>query len=163
MTVPIQIAWDLYLGKLVVWCETVAAGARRAVLLPRLDTIFAPLQEDPGGEIAYRSLDWRLVSPREEDWDRYRQMVEKQTARYGIRFRMQRVENVAEWVGGRKVVVPQYHIWLYRDQDTHEAIERLYAASDPMDRRRLWAELLAWTPAATESTTEQERNKDGHH
>ena len=48
MTVPIQISWDLYQGRLAVWCECLKAGARRAVLLPRLDTIFAPREEDPG-------------------------------------------------------------------------------------------------------------------
>ena len=35
MTVPIQIPWDLYLGKVAVWCDCVNAGVRRAVLLPR--------------------------------------------------------------------------------------------------------------------------------
>ena len=148
MTVPIVIPWDLYQGKLVVWCEAVAAGARRAVLLPRLDTIFAPVEEDPARERPYDSLDWRLVSPREQDWTKYREMVEKQTARYGIRFRMQRVENVAEWVRGRKVVVPQYHLWLYADDGVAMAIEDLYAESDPQTRGRRWRELLAWqTPA----------------
>ena len=72
VTVPIVIPWDLYEGKLVVWCEAVAAGARRAVLLPRLDTIFAPVQEDPAREREYVALDWRLVSPREADWTRTR-------------------------------------------------------------------------------------------
>jgi hypothetical protein len=43
-------------------------------------------------------------------------MVAKQAERFGIAYRMQRVENVAEWVGGRKVVVPQYHLWLYADE-----------------------------------------------
>lgn len=164
MTVPIQIPWDLYLGKLVVWCETVAAGVRHAVLLPRLDTIFGPSREDPAGETEYGSLDWRLISPREQDWTRYREMVAKQVERYGIRYHMQRVENVAEWVGGRKVVVPQYHIWLYRDDDVLATIERLYSESDPVARRGSWAELLAWAPAAPNlTTTDQERNEDGHH
>ena len=148
MTVPIVIPWDLYQGKLVVWCETVAAGARRAVLLPRLDTIFAPVEEDPARERAYESLDWRLVSPREADWSRYEEMVSKQAARYEITYRMQRVENVAEWVGGRQVVVPQYHLWLYRGDEVPAEIDRLYAESDAEARRRLWRELLAWqTPA----------------
>ncbi|NIP80148.1 MAG: hypothetical protein GWM90_13375, partial [Gemmatimonadetes bacterium] len=89
----------------VVWCEAVAAGARRAVLLPRLDTIFAPVHEDPQRELEYDALDWRLVSPRESDWQKYDELVRKHATRYGIRYRMQRVENVAEWVGGRKVVV----------------------------------------------------------
>ena len=148
MTVPIVIPWDLYQGKLTVWCEAVAAGARRAVLLPRLDTIFAPVEEDPARERAYHSLDWRLVSPREEDWTRYREMVEKQVARWGIRYRMQRVESVAEWVQGRKVVVPQYHVWLYGEAEVEAAIGELYAEPDARERRRLWRELLAWQAPA---------------
>ena len=144
MTVPIVIPWDLYQGKLVVWCETVAAGARRAVLLPRLDTIFAPIHEDPAREQEYDALDWRLVSPREQDWEKYREMVRKQAERYGIQHRMQRVENVAEWVHGKKVVVPQYHLWLYREDAVNAKIEELYAESDPQKRRELWRELLAW-------------------
>lgn len=154
MTVPIVIPWDLYQGKLVVWCEAVAAGARRAVLLSRLDTIFAPVEEDPARERPYHSLDWRLVSPREQDWSKYREMVEKQTARYGIRFRMQRVENVAEWVQGEKVVVPQYHVWLYREEAVAAEIEDLYAQPDPRERRRLWRELLAWQAPAQLLTEE---------
>lgn len=148
MAVPILIPWDLYHGKLVVWCEAVAAGARVAVLLPRLDTIFAPVEEDPARERAYGSLDWRLVSPHESDWARYRAMVAKQAERAGIRYRMQRVESVAEWVGGRQVVVPQYHLWLYADERTGARIDELYAEPDPDERARLWRELLAWqTPA----------------
>jgi hypothetical protein len=114
------------------------------VLLPRLDTIFAPVEEDPARERPYQSLDWRLVSPRESDWATYRDMVEKQATRYGIRYRMQRVESVAEWVGGRKVVVPQYHLWLFIEEVVEAEIEDLYAESDPTERRRLWRELLAW-------------------
>ncbi|MFO7894946.1 MAG: hypothetical protein R6U63_14620 [Longimicrobiales bacterium] len=144
MTVPIVIPWDLYQGKVVVWCEAVAAGARRAVLLPRLDTIFAPVHEDPTREQEYGALDWQLVSPREEDWQRYHGMVRKHAERYRIQHRMQRVENVAEWVHGKKVVVPQYHVWLYRDDAVNERIEELYAESDPEERRRLWRELLTW-------------------
>ncbi len=144
MTVPIVIPWDLYQGKVVVWCEAVAAGARKAVLLPRLDTIFAPVREDPAREREYEALDWQLVSPREQDWQKYRVMVRKHAERYGIRHRMQRVENVAEWVHGRKVVVPQYHLWLYRDETVNARIEKLYAESDPGARARLWQELLAW-------------------
>lgn len=151
MTVPIQIPWDLYLGKAAVWCECVAAGARRAVLLPRLDTIFAPVEEDPARERPYNTLDWRLVSPREEDWERYGEIVAKQAARSDVRIRKQRVENVAEWVGGRKVVVPQYHLWLYRDDRTAQAIDRLYAEPDPARRRELWRELLAWNASAVTS------------
>ncbi len=144
MTVPIVIPWDLYQGKLVVWCEAVAAGARRAVLLPRLDTIFAPNHEDPSREQEYDALDWRLVSPREADWQKYEAMVRKHAERYRIRHRKQRVENVAEWVHGRKVVVPQYHLWLYREDAVVEEIEALYAEPDAQERRRLWRELLTW-------------------
>lgn len=144
MTVPIVIPWDLYQGKLVVWCEAVAAGARRAVLLPRLDTIFAPVREDPAREQDYEALDWQLVSPREADWQKYHAMVRKQAERYGIQHRVQRVENVAEWVHGRKVVVPQYHLWLYREDAVNEQIEELYTESDPQARARLWRQLLAW-------------------
>ena len=148
MTVPILIPWDLYQGKLVVWCETVAAGARRAVLLPRLDTIFAPVEEDPARERPYDSLDWRLVSPRESDWQTYGEMVARSAARHGVRYRKQRVESVAEWVRGRKVVVPQYHLWLYGDDGVVAEIEHLYSEPDPLERRRLWDQLLAWqTPA----------------
>ncbi len=152
MTVPIVIPWDLYEGKLVVWCEAVAAGARKAVLLPRLDTIFAPAEEDPTREREYASLDWRLVSPREQDWDRYATMVAGHAARYGIRHRMQRVENVGEWVAGRKVVVPQYHLWLFGREETGEEIDRLYAESDAGERRRLWRDLLAWRAPAQPRT-----------
>jgi hypothetical protein len=148
MTVPIVIPWDLYQGKLVVWCEAVAAGARRAVLLPRLDTIFAPMQEDPSREQPYASLDWRLVSPKESDWQKYEEMVKKHADRYGIGYRMQRVENVAEWVGGSKVVVPQYHLWLYRDRAVDAEIDELYAESDAAARQGLWRELLAWQTSA---------------
>lgn len=144
MTVPIVIPWDLYQGKLVVWCEAVAAGARRAVLLPRLDTIFAPVREDPSRDQEYHALDWELVSPREADWEKYGEMVRKQAERYGIQYRMQRVENVAEWVRGKKVVVPQYHLWLYREDSVDARIEELYAESDPQRRRGLWRELLTW-------------------
>ncbi len=154
MTVPIMIPWDLYHGKLVVWCEAVAVGARRAVLLPRLDTIFAPLEEDPAREREYGSLDWRLVSPREQDWARYEEMVAKQAARHGIAYRMQRVESVAQWVGGRKVVVPQYHLWLYGDEAVAGMIENLYAEADAERRRGLWRELLAWQTSATLKTEE---------
>ena len=149
MTVPIVIPWDLYQGKLVVWCEAVAAGARKAVLLPRLDTIFAPRREDPGRELEYDSLDWELVSPKESDWDKYAGMVKGQAERHGIQSRVQRVENVAEWVHGKKVVVPQYHIWLYREDAVNETIDELYVESDPQTRRGLWRELLAWQTSDT--------------
>jgi hypothetical protein len=148
MTVPIVIPWDMYHGKLVVWCEAVAAGARRAVLLPRLDTIFAPVREDPTREQEYAALDWQLVSPRESDWGKYRELVEQHVARYGIEYRMQRVENVAEWVGGSKVVVPQYHMWLYRDEAVAAEIDQLYAEADAETRSGLWRELLAWQTSA---------------
>lgn len=149
MTVPIQISWDLYVGKLVVWCECLAAGARRAVLLPRLDTIFAPVQEDPARERPYAELDWRLISPTEADWARYRALVEKHVARYDVSHEFQRVENVAQWLGGRRVVVPQYHVWLYHDPEIGPVIERLYVELDAQERRARWRWLLAWTaPAA---------------
>jgi hypothetical protein len=152
MTVPIVIPWDLYEGKVVVWCEAVAAGARRAVLLPRLDTIFAPRVEDPAREQAYESLDWQLVSPREADWTKYEEMVARHAARYGIRHRRQRVENIAEWVRGRQVVVPQYHMWLYGDEAVEADLDRLYAEPDAERRRGLWSELLAWTTSAKPRT-----------
>lgn len=154
MTVPIVIPWDLYEGKLVVWCEAVAAGARRAVLLTRLDTIFAPEREDPAREQEYAALDWRLVSPRESDWNKYGEMVEKQAARYGISYRKQRVENVAEWVGGSKVVVPQYHLWLYREEAVADEIDELYTELDVETRRVLWRELLTWQTSANPSMEE---------
>jgi len=150
MTVPIQISWDMYLGQATVWCECLAAGARRAVLLPRLDAIFSPREEDPARELPYRSLDWRLVSPTESDWDRYRNLVEKQAARYRMRHRAQRVESLAQWVAGRPVSLPQYHLWLFADPAVGETIDRLYDELDPDERRGLWRWLLAWTtPAQT--------------
>lgn len=148
MTVPIQISWDLYAGKLAVWCECLRAGARRAVLLPRLDTIFAPVQEDPARELPYESLDWRLVSPTEADWRHYRGLVEKHAGRHGLRHRVQRVENLARWAGQRRVAVPQYHIWLYRDEAVGETIDRLYDTVEARKRRRLWRWLLEWTAPA---------------
>ncbi len=148
MTVPIQISWDLYLGRTAVWCECIAAGARRAVLLPRLDVIFSPVEEDPGRELVYGELDWRLVSPTDSDWVRYIEMAEKQAAHAGVSVRVQRVENVARWMGGRQVAVPQYHIWLYRDAAVSTSLDKLYDESDPLVRRGLWQWLLAWnTPA----------------
>lgn len=149
-----MIPWDLYQGQVLVWAEAVAAGARHAVLLPRLDTIFAPLEEDPARERAYGSLDWQLVSPREEDWGRYEKMVSQQAERHGIRYRMQRVESLAQWVGSRKVVVPQYHLWLHGDATVGERIDRLYAEPDAAERRRLWRELLAWQTPANLNTEE---------
>lgn len=148
MTVPIQISWDLYLGRTAVWCECVAAGARRAVLLPRLDVIFSPAEEDPGRELVYGELDWRLVSPTDTDWVRYIEMVEKQAARAAVSVRVQRVENVARWMAGRQVAVPQYHIWLFQGEDVRAALDRLYDESDPQVRRGLWQWLLAWTAPA---------------
>ncbi len=114
MTVPIQIPWDLYQGKVAVWCECVRAGARRAVVLPRLDTIFAPREEDPGRLTEYDRLDWRLVSPTESDWSRYLEMVAKQAERARLPTHVQRVETIASWAGGRRVAVPQYHILVVR-------------------------------------------------
>lgn len=144
MTVPIQISWDLYLGRVLVWCECLVAGVRRAVLLPRLDTIFSPVEEDPTRELPRRDLDWRLVSPTEADWQRYRELVERQAGRYGVQVRAQRVESVARWMGGRQVAVPQYHLWLYRDAESGRAIERLYDEPVAEERRKLWRWLLAW-------------------
>ncbi len=153
MTVPIQISWDLYLGRALVWCECLVAGVRRAVLLPRLDTIFSPVEEDPARELGRAELDWRLVSPTEADWQRYREMVERQASRFGVRVRVQRVENVARWLGGRQVAVPQYHIWLFREEEVGATIERLYDETSADERRGLWRWLLAWTaPGVAPST-----------
>lgn len=148
MTVPIQIPWDLYQGKITVWCECLIAEVRRAVLLPRLDTIFGPREEDPARETEYRQLDWRLISPTEADWLRYRELVEKQAARAHVHWRMQRVENIARWVDGRQVAVPQYHMWLYGDDAVAPVIDRLYDELDARKRRELWRWLLAWTAPA---------------
>lgn len=152
MTVPIQISWDLFHGKTVVWCECVRAGVRRAVLLPRLDTIFAPVEEDPARERPYASLDWRLVSPTEADWERYRELVGKAAARAHISWLAQRIETVARWVNGRPVAAPQYHIWLYRDGAVEARIRALYGEVDPERRREHWRWLLAWTPPAGSRT-----------
>jgi hypothetical protein len=149
MTVPIQIPWDLYLGRVVVWCECLNAGVRRAVLLPRLDTIFGPAEEDPARELPREDLEWRLISPTEADWQQYRQLVEKQAQRADVRVHAQRTENVARWLGGRAAAVPQYHLWLYRDVAVGRTIEELYDEADADVRRRTWQWLLAWTaPAA---------------
>jgi hypothetical protein len=152
MTVPIQISWDLFDGKVVVWCECLRAGVRRSVLLPRLDTIFAPVEEDPARERPYASLDWRLVSPTEADWDRYRDLVGKAAARSEVSWLAQRIENVARWVGGRPVAAPQYHIWLYREDAVETRIRALYDEIDPERRRAHWRWLLAWTPPAGSRT-----------
>lgn len=154
MTVPIQIPWDLFHGKIVVWCECLRAGVRRAVLLPRLDTIFAPVQEDPARERPYADLDWRLVSPTEGDWDRYREMVTKQAERAAIGCVFQRVETIARWVDGRRVAAPQYHLWLYRDEAARLRIQSLYDETDPVRRREHWRWLLEWkAPAGSETPT----------
>jgi hypothetical protein len=150
MTVPIQIPWDLYLGRVVVWCECLNAGVRRAVLLPRLDTIFGPAEEDPGRELPREELDWRLISPTEADWREYRALVAKQAERAGVLLNAQRTENVARWFGGRKAAVPQYHLWLYRDEEVGRAIEALYDDPDADSRRRKWQWLLAWTAPASD-------------
>jgi hypothetical protein len=150
MTVPIQIPWDLYLGRVVVWCECLEAGVRRAVLLPRLDTIFGPAEEDPAREMPREELDWRLISPTESDWRQYRTLVAKQAERAAVHVHAQRVENVARWIGGRAVAVPQYHLWLYRDGEVGRVIEALYDEPDTATRREKWRWLLAWTaPAQT--------------
>ena len=154
MTVPIQIPWDLYHGKVAVWCECVNAGVRRAVLLPRLDPIFAPHEEDPARERPRAKLDWRLVSPTEADWRRYCDMVAKTAERAGVQWRAQRVENVASWVGGKQVAVPQYHVWLFKHEGVAAAIDRLYEEVDTQERRNLWRWLLSWTtPAASRNYT----------
>ena len=153
MSVPIQIPWDLYQGKIAVWCECLNVGVRRAVLLPRLDPIFAPVEEDPARELAYNRLDWRLISPTEADWRHYRKIMEKHAARAQLSWRAQRVENVARWVGGRQVAVPQYHLWLYREPTVGDALDKLYEETDPLKRRDAWRWLLAWTvPAAARNT-----------
>lgn len=151
MTVPIQIPWDLYLGRVVVWCECLRAGVRRAVLLPRLDTIFGPAEEDPARELPREELEWRLISPTEADWVQYRTLVEKQAERAGVHIHIQRVENVARWIGGRQAAVPQYHLWLYRTDDVGAAIERLYDETGPEQRREMWQWLLEWTAPAQSS------------
>jgi len=158
MTVPIQISWDLYLGRVLVWCECLVAGVRRAVLLPRLDTIFSPVEEDPTRELPRRDLDWRLVSPTETDWQRYRELVDRQAARYGVRVRAQRVENVARWMGGRQVAVPQYHLWLYRGAEAESAIERLYDEPVAEERRKLWRWLLAWSAPGVAAPSSEPMN-----
>src|SRR5207249_9979688 len=112
------------LGRTAVWCECVAVGVRRAVILPRLDVIFSPMEESPARELPYGELDWRLVSPTDADWVRYIELAEKQASRANVSVRVQRVENVARWLGGRQVSVPQYHIWLYREADVGVAIDR---------------------------------------
>jgi hypothetical protein len=148
MTVPIQIPWDLYLGRVVVWCECLAAGVRRAVLLPRLDTIFGPAEEDPARETPREELEWRLISPTESDWRQYRALVEKQAERAGAHVHIQRVENVARWLGGKQAAVPQYHLWLFREDAVGHRIEALYDETDPARRREEWQWLLEWTAPA---------------
>jgi hypothetical protein len=148
MTVPIQIPWDYLAGQARVWCDCIAVGARRAVLLPRLEAVFSPLQEDPARELPRAELEWRLVSPTEADWTKYRALVEKQAERERVGYRVQRVENVARWAGGRRVIVPQYHLWLYRDPEAGRRIEALYEEPDPHKRRGHWRWLLAWTAPA---------------
>jgi hypothetical protein len=144
VTVPIQIPWDLYLGRVVVWAECLAAGVRRAILLPRLDTIFGPAEEDPQRELPREELEWRLISPTEADWRQYRSLVEKQAERAGAQVHIERVENVARWLGGRQASVPQYHLWLYREDEVGRRIRALYEVTDPARRREEWQWLLAW-------------------
>jgi hypothetical protein len=100
MTVPIQVPWDLYLGRVVVWCECLEAGVRRAVLLPRLDTIFGPAEEDPQRELPREELEWRLISPTEADWRQYRTPGGEAggTGRCAT-VHIERIENVARWLG----------------------------------------------------------------
>jgi hypothetical protein len=149
VTVPIQIPWDLFQGRTAVWCECLRAGVRRAVLLPRLDTIFGPADEDPQREVAREALDWRLISPTEADWTHYRALVEKQAARTGVRLHVQRVENVARWIGGKPLAVPQYHLWLFVEPRVLEEIERLYDEPDAQQRIGRWRWLLGWTAPRT--------------
>lgn len=149
MSVPIQIPWDLYHGRIVVWAECLNAGVRRAVLLPRLDPIFSPLEADPAREIPYAKLDWRLISPTEADWERYRELVEKVARRAQLEFHIQRVESIARWVGGKQVAVPQFHFWLYREAEVDAVIHKLYEELDVQERRGLWRWLLAWTAPAS--------------
>jgi hypothetical protein len=145
MSVPIMIPWDMYLGRVVVWCECLNAGVRRAVLLPRLDTIFGPAEEDPTGETPREELDWRLISPTETDWRQYHSLVEKQATRAGVSVLSQRVENVARWMGGRQAAVPQYHLWLFREEEIGHAIQALYDQPDRSSQREQWQWLLSWT------------------
>lgn len=152
MSVPILVPWDMYLGRVVVWTECLNAGVRRAVLLPRLDTIFGPAEEDPARDTPREELDWRLLSPTEADWTQYRALVEKQATRAGLRILAQRVENVAQWIGGRQVAVPQYHLWLFRHEDVGRAIQALYDEADPARRREQWQWLLEWTSPSARST-----------
>ena len=149
MTVPIQIPWDLFLGQTIVWCDCLRAGVRRAVLLPRLDTIFGPAEEDPQRALERHQLDWRLISPTEADWRRYREQVEKHAQRAAVLLHTQRVENVAQSFGNRRVAVPQYHLWLYTQVDVLEKIEQLYDEPDPQQRAGLWRWLLGWTAPRT--------------
>jgi hypothetical protein len=125
---------------------------RRAVLLPRLDTIFGPAEEDPARELPREELEWRLISPTEADWVQYRSLVAKQAERADVRVHIQRVENVARWIGGRQAAVPQYHLWLYREDDIGAAIEQLYDETDPESRRKQWQWLLTWTAPVNQST-----------
>jgi hypothetical protein len=148
VTVPIQVPWDLYLGRVVVWCECLSAGVRRAVLLPRLDTIFGPAEEDPQRELPREELEWRLISPTEADWRQYRTLVEKQAERTGAHVHIERIENVARWLGGKQASVPQYHLWLFRDETVGRRIRALYEVTDPARRRDEWQWLLAWTAPA---------------
>jgi hypothetical protein len=154
VTVPIVIPWDMYLGRVVVWCECLNAGVRRAVLLPRLDTIFGPAEEDPTGGTPREELDWRLISPTEADWRQYQGMVEKQATRAGVRVLKQRVENVARWIGGRQAAVPQYHLWLFRDPDVGRAIQALYDETDRSSQREQWQWLLSWTAPVRDGSPE---------
>ena len=118
------------------------------MLMPRLDTVFSPLDEDPARERVYKDLDWRLISPTESNWAHDRGLVEKAATRAGVACRAQRVESLGRWAGGRAVQVPQYHLWLYRGEDVGAAIEHLYEELDGVERRRLWGWLLGWTTPA---------------
>jgi len=44
--------------------------------------------------------------------------------------------------------VPQYHLWLYRDDEVGRVIEAQYDEADAAARRDRWRWLLAWTAPA---------------
>ena len=53
--------------------------------------------------------------------------------------------DVARWLGGKQAAVPQYHLWLYREDAVGRRIQALYDVTDPVRRREEWQWLLAWT------------------
>jgi hypothetical protein len=66
----------------------------------------------------------------------------------------QRVENVARWIGGRQGAVPQYHLWMFRDEEIGRAIQALYDDADPSSQREKWQWLLEWTPPVRSQQSE---------